>query len=83
MEECFSPIMDLIIIDKSAPFVRLIPSNEMINTNPQLMSENHLLDLLEEGKINKEKTKNIFSYKIKAIDTKFLKENKDDLSSFK
>ena len=75
MNECFSPILDLIIIDKSASFVRLMPSSKLNGLNPQLLNENHFLDLLENGYINKDKATNIFSYKIKAIDTKYLKEN--------
>ena len=70
-----SPILDLVIIDKSATFVKVIPSVDCSFTRPQLVNENHLIDLLESSKIERDKSKNLFSFKIKAIDTKFLKDN--------
>lgn len=83
MERCLSPVLDLIIIDKSASFVKLLSPLECGSSCPQLMGENHLIDLLEKGKINTEKSKHIFSFKIKAIDTKFLRDNIDRLDDLK
>ena len=65
-----SPVLDLIVIDKSGPFVKDVPAIGEHSRRIQLVSENHLLDLLEAGRVDKEKVKHLFSFTIRAIDTK-------------
>jgi hypothetical protein len=83
MEDCSSPILDLIIIEKSASFIKLKTPLKCGTAAPQLMGENHLMDLLEEGKIDRDKSTNLFSFKVKAIDTFYVKNNYAHLKDFR
>lgn len=69
IEECFTSILDFIVIDKSGPFVKIFPQIGEPTTYLQLVNENHLLDLIEEKKLSKDKLQSLFSFHIQVIET--------------